>query len=89
MKIQIKDYQILPEPCAIGRFNIRQLKIVQDGENKGDHYDDVLAYGIDLKRAIEIIIHNELANDESVVSLRDFVKEYKRISEEIKQLMQL
>lgn len=68
MRIEYENYVI--EQTVMNRFDL--LERVESARKY------TLAYGVKLDRAVELIIHDKLKRNESVVTLNGFLSEYKR-----------
>lgn len=93
MNIKIKDYLLVPSDAAKDRFDlsvsVTRERINKKREKTGETYEDhnVIGYGMTLGSCITKIISNELANDERVVSLAEFVDEYEKQRESIMDIL--
>lgn len=93
MNIKIKDYLLVPSDAAKDRFDltvsVTRDKINKKREKTGETYEDhnVIGYGMTLGSCITRIISNELANDEKVVSLKEFVEEYEKQRKSIMDIL--
>ena len=93
MNIKIKDYLLVPSDAAKDRFDlsvsVTRNKINKKREKTGETYEDhnVIVYGMKLGSCITKIISNELANDEKVVSLKEFVEEYEKQRKSIMDIL--
>jgi hypothetical protein len=88
MNIKIDNYQLEPEPNATTRWNLRKFHIQKTGKKAGEEVSDIIAYAVTIPRAVEIISADYLADKYSVVSLGEFLAEYKKTFEKFKELVQ-
>jgi hypothetical protein len=95
MNIKIKDYLLVPSDAAKDRFDlsvsVTRNKINKKREKTGETYEDhnVIGYGMTLGSCITKVISNELANDEKVVSLKEFVEEYEKQRKSIMDILNI
>lgn len=82
MKIEYKNYVI--EQSRSDRFNLQE-KVTRTKKNTNEQYERLLdlAYDIKLEYAIELVVNEELRKLNKVVTLKEFLKEYKREKDEL------
>lgn len=78
MTIEIKDYTLIPSDNAKDRFDLT-CKVMRTKKDTGEKYEssDTVGFGMTLEKCIKEIIAHELAKDERIVSLQEFVEAYK------------
>lgn len=69
-------FQISPEPAACGKYNLYVNKV----SDKGTIYRNLEAAGCPIERCMEIAIHKEMEETKGYAPLRDFLIEYKKIT---------
>jgi hypothetical protein len=79
MKIKILNYYLMQNDMAKAMWDLhetgrREFENKKTGEVKEKDYDTIVAYGVRLSRAIDIITNNKILNEEEK-TLIDFVSE--------------
>jgi len=82
MKIEYKSYLI--KQTQSNKFDLQE-KITRTKKDTGESYEALsdLAYDVRLERAIELIVFEELRKREETVTLKDYLKEFKKEKEEL------
>lgn len=91
MEIAYKNYRIVPCDNTPGSFDLREIVIRQ----KRDSYEtyegfNEYGYGMRFETIIKRIIDMEIAKNEKVLTLSEYIEEYRKITDEfISKLNQL
>lgn len=80
MKIEYGIYSIEPENMAYNLFK----KVVAKKKKTGEEYENNLnlGWGMRFETCIEKMITDSLADNQSTVSLREYIDEYRKIRED-------
>lgn len=88
MNIRINKYFIEQEPNNPTLFNLFEVKVRSEkSKSSGEEHCQELAWGVSLERAIELLTHHVLCDNDVTVSLGEFVKEYRNQVSLIKELL--
>lgn len=83
MKVTYKNYVLKEEA---GRFNLIEMK---EGELKEALKPNTIGYAFTLENAINRIASIELSNKFEVLTLKEFLKEYSNIKDELKNYLNI
>lgn len=84
MKIEInRNYYLQQQGRNFDLMWVREIE--KDGETKKTETN--LGYSMSLDMCIKKIAHNELDKRDEMLSLKDWVEEYRKINEEIKEIL--
>lgn len=88
MKIEIQNFVI--ETNEHGGFNLLELRKCNDRKTQTEKLKkDVIAYGLSLPQAISRIVHMNLHQNPNIVSLEQFMVEYKNEYAKILKLLEV
>ncbi len=88
MRIEYENYVI--EQTVMNRFDLlEKVEAVKKATKEKYDSEYVLAYGVRLDRAVELIIHDKLKRNKSVVTLNEFLREYKKERNKIFEIIDL
>ena len=87
MQITYKDYVLIPADVCKDRFDLYKKGVYETGNNIGKDKQTIIGYGYRFEDAIEKIIRLEVANNESVTTLREYVTEYRQLVSEARSLL--
>lgn len=84
MKIQIGAYTLEQEVNSPTKFNLSFARVVPDvnkatgqpNKNAGELQNETLAYAVTIQHAIELIASYELLENDTVVSLKEYVDQF-------------
>ena len=84
MEIKFENYTIKPSVNAPKCFDLYKEAIATRKED-GQQYkrEDILGYGMSLESSVKGIIHDLMYEDKRIVSLSEYLTEYKKILAEI------
>lgn len=82
MVVKVGDWRLRSSEGFV-KFDLHHLKEAQSGKVKGQMIDTPFAFGIGMTRAIEIIIQEEMKEKVGEIDLKNFIKEYKKVSAEV------
>ncbi len=83
MTFKYKNYYLVPETMAYGRYNLYKEVTIRNGKNKGVKQKRVVNFGITAERAVFVIAEMEMAKDKSVKSLLEYGNELKKYKSEV------
>lgn len=90
MNIKIKDYTLKPCPGAIRLWDVYRTYESTNQETGVKYLSERdIAFGLKLEGAISKIISSEMADKELTVDLAEFIREYKKVKDEIMKLSEL
>lgn len=72
--IEIEGFKLVPEPLAHGKFNVYKKTVTGKGESR----DKVLAYGVRISRAIEIIAGEAHWEEKKTQTLHQYIEEHSK-----------
>lgn len=80
MEISYKDYRIVPCENAPGRFDLNE--IVVRNKKDGGSYESFNnhGYGMSFEKCLSDIVSIELRRKQGVVSIGEYIKEFKEVS---------
>lgn len=84
MKIQDKILGVYHIDIDEASYNVHETKTFQSGKKK----DITIGYFTSLESALEKIIHLNLYKNEEVVSLKEYLLEYKAIKKRFKPILE-
>ena len=85
MKIQYKEYTLEPENTHYNLYKEREGKVMEKVDGKlvdtgnVQQVVETLGYGMSFEHCVEIIIKDILNTREEIVSLRQYINEYKEL----------
>lgn len=91
MEIAYKNYRIVPCDNAPGLFDLREV-VIRKKKDSNETYEgfNEYGYGMRFETIIKRIIDMEIAKNEKVFNLSEYIMEYKKITDEfISKLNQL
>ena len=80
MNIELEGW-IIKKSEGINVFDIYQKKKRKEGNNIGMEVESAFAFGIGFARCMQIIIQENMDEENDVVTIEKYLKEYKKISE--------
>lgn len=87
MIIEERDFRLTPVKDSGDIFDLELLKTINKGKETERQEFKNVAYGITLETAIRYIANTRIsANYPDVINLKTYLKEYKKIIDEIKKL---
>lgn len=87
MIIEESDFRLIPVKDSGDRFDLELLKVVNKGKETERQEFKNVAYGVTIESAIKYIANARVsANNPESIDLKTYLKEYKKIIDDIKQL---
>lgn len=86
MRIDFGTYFLEPEVNNTSRWNLYKNVIYQSGKNKGKERQEIIAYAVTIPRAVELMSSDLMADDPKVVTMNEFLGEYKKVYERFRAL---
>lgn len=87
MIIEESDFRLIPVRDSGNKFDLELLRVINKGKETERREFKNVAYGVTFESAIRYIINNRiLENNSDNIDLKTYLKEYKEIIDEIKQL---
>lgn len=87
MIIEESDFRLIPVKDSGDRFDLELLKVVNKGKETERQEFKNVAYGVTIESAIKYIANARVSiNNPESIDLKTYLKEYKKIIDDIKQL---
>lgn len=87
MIIEEKDFRLTPVKECGNLFDLEILKIINKGKDNERSEFKIIAYGIKLESALQYVANHRIADKYTdIIDLKTYLKEYKNIIAELKQL---
>lgn len=87
MVIEEKDFRLTPSSDSGRWFDLELLRTVNKGKENERQEFKVVAYSITIESALKYIVNARIAaNNPDTIDLETYLKEYRRIVDDIKQL---
>lgn len=87
MIIEESDFRLIPVKDSGDRFDLELLKVVNKGKETERQEFKNVAYGVTIESAIKYIANARVsAKNPKSIDLKTYLKEYKKIIDDIKQL---
>lgn len=87
MIIEENDFRLISLKDSCGIFDLELLKTVNKGKDTERQEFKNVAYGISFDRAMQYVIHDRLEKrNPEVINTKTYLKEYRDLVKDIKQL---
>lgn len=89
MEIRYKNYRIIPTEAAPGNFDLQEI-VTRKSKADNSEYEGFndKGYGMKFDSCINKIIHIELMKKNEILTLQEFLREFKKESEQLNQELQ-
>jgi hypothetical protein len=77
MNIIFENYKLEPEDT---RFNLYKTETRKDKDGNPKEVTDILGYAMPFENCLKCIAHDKLSENNQDLSIQEFIKQYKEIS---------
>lgn len=88
MDIIYKDYKIVPESNAPGKFNLKK-KVKRKKKDSSEEYEDFadISFGTDFSTCLKKIVFLELEKDQAVVTVEFFIDKFEETLKKVNSIL--
>lgn len=90
MEIKIENYRLIPNDISITKWDLYE-DVIRENKKTKENYNGtkIIGYGMTLQRCIDIISQSKIIAKFDVLTLKEYVNEYRNMVIEIKNLLNI